>query len=329
MSILITGGTGAIASNVARALIDLGREVVLFDRQPFPSEQNNVLHDVADKYKLVIGNVTDLAYVLNIVKTYHVEGIIHLAAMMATASNEHPIETLQVNIIGSANMLEVARIMNLRRIIITSSSTVYGAVKDMDTPRREEEIVLPVLGIYAVSKLTVEQLAYTYRKLYGVDVVALRPHGVYGPGEAGHTSPQPISEMVRDALAGKPFRRDSGGDSVYELTYVKDYAKGTIQAYDSPKLPHYVYNMGIGHNRTMFEVAEILRSLFPGLTISLGPGIWLGSPTQGAQNGCTYHTTQKPPHDNTRARQDFGYTPEWPIERAIPDWIRWLKERKY
>ncbi|MFC1981639.1 NAD-dependent epimerase/dehydratase family protein [Chloroflexota bacterium] len=329
MSILVTGGTGLIGSNVVRTLIDKGREVIILDRQPFPSEQNNVLRDVPDKYKLVIGNVADLAYTLDIVKKYHVEGIIHLASMMPQAANEHPIEGLHVNIIGSANMLEAARILDLKRVILTSSSAVYGAVDDIFTPRHEEEIILPATGIYALSKITIEQLTYTYRALYGVDTVVLRPQAVYGPGEQGHRSTLPISEMVSDALAGKSIVRESGGDSVTSLTYVKDYAKGVVQAYDCPKLPYHIYNLGYGQNRTMFEVAEVLRNLFPNLTIKFGPGLGSNFLAKGEQKDLTHRVAQRPPHDNTRARQDFGYNPEWPIERAIPDWIRWLKEGKY
>jgi nucleoside-diphosphate-sugar epimerase len=313
---------------VARALIDEGREVVVLDVQPFPSQQNNVLGDVVGKYELVLGNVADLAYVLNIVKRYRVEGIIHLAAIVAGAANEHPVEALQVNIIGSANMLEVARILDIRRVVLTSSSNVYGPVDDIFTPRREEEMILPASGMYAVTKLTTEQLTYTYRELYGVDAVALRPHNIYGPGEAGQQRRRPIYEMVSAALAGKSFRQEYGGDTVFELTYVKDYAKGVIQAYDCPKLPYYVYNLGYGRNKTMFEVADVLSSLFPCLAIELGPGIWPGALVKGEQKDLTHRVTQRAPHDNTRARRDFGYNPEWPIERAIPDWIKWLREGK-
>jgi nucleoside-diphosphate-sugar epimerase len=310
-------------------LISEGKSLSI-DRQPFPAQWNNVLSSVAEKYRLVTGNITDLGYVLNVIRKFNVDGIIHLAGMLAAAALEHPIEGLQVNIIGPANMLEAARILNLRRVILTSSSVVYGSIDDVVTPRREEEIALPVSGIYAVSKLTVEQLAYTYRGIYGVDCVVCRPHGVYGPGELGHPSHQPTDEMVRDAFAGKPIIHESGGDSVSGLTYVKDYATGVIKAYDHPnRLPHYVYNLGYGRNWTMFEVAEVLRKLFPKLEIKLGPGLWSGALAKGEQKDMTYRIEQRPPHDNKRARRDFGYNPEWPIERAIPDWIRWLTERKY
>ncbi|MFC1917714.1 NAD-dependent epimerase/dehydratase family protein [Chloroflexota bacterium] len=329
MSILVTGGTGLIGSNVARALVDIGREVIILDRQSFPSDINNVLYDVSDKYKLVIGNVADLAYLLNIIKTYHVEGIIHLATMAASAALEHPVEALQVNIIGAANMIEAARIMNLKRVILTSSASVYGAVEYTETPLREEDIILPASGMYALTKLTIEQLTYTYRELYGVDVVALRPGRTYGPGEGGHLIPHPIYKMVLSAVEGKPFRQSSGGDSAYEYSYVKDFARGAIQAYDCPRLNHHVYNLGFGGNRKMSDVAEILRNLFPNLTIELGPGLWPGSLPKGLQKDLVHRSTQRPPTDNTRARKDFGYNSEWPIERAIPDWIKWLKQRVY
>lgn len=330
MSIMVTGGTGLIGSNVARAFISTGREVVILDRQGFPNPENNVLYDLTGKYQMAIGNVADLAFVLDTVKKYKVEGICHFAALTGVGSLEHPIESLQVNVIGSANMLEAARLMNLKRVILTSSSVVFGAVDDLSKPRREEDVILPASGMYEVCKITIEQLSNTYREVFGVDCVALRPHAVYGPGAQNHYEHQPINQMIRGCLSGKGFVQDAGGESANEFTYVKDYAKGVTLAYDHRgPLPYYVYNLGNGRNRTLAEVAGVLRGVFPDQKIELGPGLWPGAIKKAAQKGQAHRVAERAPHDNSRARKDFGYNPEWPIERSIPDWIRWLREKKY
>lgn len=329
-TILVTGGTGLIGGNTVRFLAEQGREVVAYDL--FPPPRGSVLADVLGKFELEIGNITDLSHVLRVIKKHNIKGIIHCAAMLALPSSEHPIEALQVNIMGTANMLEAARIADLERVVVVSASAVFGGPTDLITPRKEEDIVLPTSAIYPLSKLTCEQLTYVYRTRYAIDAIAVRPHNMYGP----YTAEQPrvphvfpIHQIMADAMAGKPIIWKVGGDTLFEPTYVKDFARGVTQAYDCKSPAYYVYNLSLGKNRKLSEVFNIMKSLFPDLTIEVGPGMWEGAIVRGMQVDLTYRFTQRPPQDITRAQKDFGYKPEWDIERAIPDWVRWLKEGKY
>ena len=324
-SILVTGGTGLIGSNISRMLVEQGRDVIVYDVST-PSERH-VLTNVMDRLKVEIGNVTDLSNLLRIIKKQGVEGIIHCAAILGTPANQRPIEALQANIIGAANMLEAARIADLRRVVIISSSAVMGAPDDLLTPRKEEEICLPLVGIYPLSKLASEQLVCTYRQLYKVDTVAIRPRSVYGPGLTRQY--HPIVALVESAVSGMPIHYETGGDTAFDLTYVKDFAKGTIQAYDSQSLNSYVYNISFGKNRTMFQVCEVLKQLFPELPIKIGPGLWNGILTKGEQTDPTYRMSHRPPQDITRARNEFNFEPEWDLDRAIRDWVRWIQTGKY
>lgn len=317
MAILVTGATGGIGSNVVRFLAEQGRQVVAYDMAPPPPD--NVLADVMDRVKLETGNVIDASHILNVIKRNNVDGIIHCAALVGTTPNERPIEALQVNVIGTANVLEAARFMRLRRVIIMSSRAAMGRPEDVVTPRKEDEYCLPMSGIYPVSKLCVEQLAFTYRNLYKMDVIALRPCSVFGPGErlGGH-NPDLLKILVMDAVAGKPIHYKTAGDFSDDVTYVKDFAKGTVQAYDCKAPRYHLYNLSYGRNTKMSEVCAVLKRLFPDVPIDVGPGQW-DDPS----------ARQRPPQDITRAREDLGYEPEWPVARAIPDWVRWLKEGKY
>ncbi|MFC2067276.1 NAD-dependent epimerase/dehydratase family protein [Chloroflexota bacterium] len=232
MAILVTGGTGLIGINTARFLAEQGKDVVVFDRNPLPAK-GNVLAEVMDRITVEIGNVADLAQVLNVIKKNKVDGIIHCAALMGTNANKHPIEALQTNIIGSTNMLEAARIMDLKRVIIVSSSAVMGDPEDVVTPRKEEEIVLPSMGIYPLSKLTCEHLTHTYRELYHVNAVSLRPRACYGPTEMIYAVAEhahPIWKLVRDAVEGKPIIKESGRDSSFDLTYAQESCLSVMYA---------------------------------------------------------------------------------------------------
>ncbi|MFC2067275.1 NAD-dependent epimerase/dehydratase family protein [Chloroflexota bacterium] len=318
MSILVTGGTGFIGINIARLLAEQGRDVVVFDLSPLP-EKGNVLAGVMDRVKMEIGSVTDLSQVLNVIKRNNVEGIIHCAAIMGNIPNKRPVEALQVNVIGTANILEAARFMNLKRVVAMSSRAVMGRPEDIVTPRKEDEYCLPLSGIYPASKICIEQLVYTYRDIYKLDVIAVRPCSVFGPGErtSGH-NPDLLKILVMDAVAGKPIHYKTAGDFSDDVTYIKDFAKGAVQAYDCKAPTYYLYNLSYGKNTKMSEVCDVLKGLFPDVPIEMGPGPW-DDPT----------ARQRAPQDITRAREDFGYEPEWPVERAIPDWVRWLKEGKY
>ncbi|MBM3345080.1 MAG: NAD(P)-dependent oxidoreductase [Betaproteobacteria bacterium] len=326
MTILVTGGTGLIGSHVVRRLIEDQRDVVALDRLP-PPARLNYLAEIQGRFRFEIGNVADLAQMLDAIKRHRVKGIIHCAGMITDVASRCPIEALNVNIIGSANMLEAARIMGLGRVVLFSSSSVMGAPADTVTPRSEEEIVLPPTGIYPLSKLACEHLAHTYRELYGVDAIALRPRNVYGPGETRYEHPMPIYRIIFDALAGRDTVRSSGGDSVFDATYVKDAAEGTIRAYDCTTPSYHVYNISKGENTTMFEVCAVIRRVFPERRIEVGPGLWEGVLTRGNQTDLVYRNSQRPPQDIARARRDFAYSPKWDVDTAIPDWVAWLRAR--
>ncbi|HVY20291.1 MAG TPA: NAD(P)-dependent oxidoreductase [Bauldia sp.] len=328
MTVLVTGGTGTIGSNVARQLIDQGRKVVVYDRVP-PHPSNQVLAPVADKMTVEIGNITDLANVFDIIKRNKVESIIHLATMLpAHANNTHPIEALQVSIIGSANMLEAGRLLGIGPIVITSAAGVMGRPEDITKPQKEEDVKLPIVGVYPLAKLACEQLVATYRTLHKVNATAVRPRNVYGPGAPARAE-QPLFEMVYDILAGKDFVRDSGADSTFDYTYVKDLAKGILQVHDMKETPNYVYNLSFGKMVRMAEAAEALSRIFPKRKIKLGPGNWEGIVEGGKTIGLTIRPAVMPPQDITRARKEIGFNPEYDLSRGLADWFRFFETGTY
>jgi UDP-glucose 4-epimerase len=330
MAILVTGGTGFIGSNVARILVTRHDvEVVVLDVRGRPSDPGSPVTELGDRIKYVVGSVTDLALLMHVIKDHHVDAVVNGAALLGQAAAMRPLEALAINVIGTANVLEAARIHGLRRVVQVSSSAVMGAPEDLSKPRREEEIVIPLTGIYPLSKFADEQLVNTYRQLYGVDAVAVRPRTVYGPGAYPGT-PTPVKNLVEAACRGEDIVRESGSDTQFELSYVKDIAQGIIKALHLPDQPPYhVYNLSYGQNVKLSAVVETLRELFPDLRIEVGSGLWEGVAAAGGQRDLVYRSLQRPPQDISRARSDLGYAPAWPVARAIPDYVRWLKEQAY
>lgn len=330
MTVLVTGGTGLIGSNVARLLATAhDTDVVVLDRLASPPE-GSVLADVADRVPFVAGTVTDLSFLIRTIKEFEVDRVVHSAALIAGTASARPIEALEVNVLGTANVLEAARICGLRRVIALSSSAVMGAPTDLETPRTEEAIVLPATGIYPLSKLALEHLVHTYREIYGVDAAAIRPRSVYGPGPWSVNHPMPVPRVIHAVVRGEDVVKPTGADTRFDLTYVKDEAEGIIRAlFHEGQLNHHVYNISYGRNVSMGAVLEILRPLFPDVRIEVGPGLWDGVLPSGAQKDGVYRSSQRPCQDVTRAREDFGYEPVWPVERAVPDYVRWLTDGTY
>ncbi|MDE3100654.1 MAG: NAD(P)-dependent oxidoreductase [Chloroflexota bacterium] len=329
MTVLVTGGAGAIGGNVARMLLEKGQRVVVYDRIPV-TPQNKVLAGF-DEPQLVseVGAISDTSAVFDVVSRHKVDGIVHLAGMLPPHQCDlRPVEAINTNIVGTANVLEAARILGISPVVCASAAGVMGRPKDVHTPRKEEDVILPLAGIYQMTKLAIEQLVYSYRQLHKMTgVTAIRPRNVYGPGCAPRI--QPLFELFFAALDGQDFVRPDGGDSTFDYTYVKDMAKGVVQLFETKAPPSYVYNLSRGRATKMSECAEVMQRLFPAQRISIGPGAWEGVIEGGKEFELTVHPAVMPPQDVSRAAQDFGYAPEWDIERGLTDWVRWSRTGAY
>lgn len=327
MTVLVTGGTGAIGSNVARQLITAGHEVVIFDRVPL-SPGHGVLGSLDKIPESEVGSVADLAVLIDVVHRHNVDGIVHCAAMLPPHDcDTRPIEALNVNIIGTANILEIARTHGIRRVLTASAAGVMGRPSDLVTPRGEDDVSLPLGGIYPLSKLACEHLVYTYRNLYKVNATAFRPRNVYGPGASPRI--QPLFEAFFAAANGEDYVRASGGASTFDYTYIKDITRGIVELFEVESSPYHVYNISRGRATSMAEVFAALQKVFPGQRLEVGPGPWEGVVEGGKEFELTVHPAEMPPQDVSRAGRDFGYQPEWDIDRGVADWARWYRTGEY
>ncbi len=327
MSVLVTGASGFIGGNVVRMLVEGGKEVVAFDTN-LPGPQS-VLADMISKVKFVAGNITDMSYLLNTAKEHNVEGIFHLAALLRSACNLRPVEGMRTNIEGTANVLEVARMLNVRRVVCATCGSATGSLMDMSKPTKETDYALPIQGIYGLTKLVSEQLCFNYRQIYDVDAVAVRGRGIYGPGYFhALTEPLPIDILIQDAVAGKPINVAKAGDTSFEYTYVKDYVRCMLLAYEAKELKDWLFNASFSQLRSIFQVVDVLRGIFPKLPIEVGHGDWEDM-VHGYYKGKKARRSLRPPADISRAHDELGWEPQYDIERGIPANVAWLKERKY
>jgi nucleoside-diphosphate-sugar epimerase len=330
MSVLVTGAAGYIGSNVVRTLLSEGERVIGYDVAPPPS--HSVLAPLLPRVPFVVGSVVDLPLLLNTIKQHDVREVIHLAAIMGGAK-ERPFETVQVNVLGTLNVLEAGRILGLRRVICTSSFAAAGATgKDQTRTIPETEYSLPVnfhdstIAPYAATKLMCEELTYTYRTDHGVDAAIIRPARVYGPGlPRGRSNAIPIEALFAKAVAGESVSVPQGGDTKIDLTYMKDEVRGFILACRADKLPNWLYNISSGRVYSIREIAKSLGQVFPNVSIQVGPGEWRGISATDSHTG-----PLRPASDISRARSDLGYEPQFAdLDKALADYKAWEEEQRY
>lgn len=241
MKILITGGAGFIGSNLALYLLEKKHQIVVLDNLCFGylenlENKNNlnpqfVQMDVRDrKIEKVIKNIDVL---------FHFAGMNSLPACQSD-----PVETFSVNVIGTINVLEIARKCNIRRVIFSSSSAVYENEKTF--PLTEDMQVNPTLT-YSLSKKSGEDICRTYQELYGMDIVILRFFNVYGPHmDFRRPNPPFISYILKCLLRDRIPILHSDGNQARDMIYIGDVLRLCEIALRHTNAKGQTFNVGSG-----------------------------------------------------------------------------------
>ena len=301
MRVLITGGCGFVGAFAALELAAHGHDVVCYDRR---AERNDVLERAGAAVTVVAGDVLDRARLAAVAREHAVEGIVHTAAVIGQDDGAaRPDWMIEVNVGGTVAVLETARAQHAR-VVYVSTATLYGQHPDLHL-LREDARPEPV-GLYDTTKLMAETLAITYHKVYGLDVVALRPGYVYGHHNS--TGGYFLDRVFRGERIDQPV----GADLPMDVTYVRDLAQGIRRALTVRPIQSRIFNLTGGVLRRRGEVAEIARQLVPPAEIQLGPGIQATSHLRG-------------PSDLARAHAELGYEPGYSLEAGMADWFSWLR----
>jgi UDP-glucose 4-epimerase len=248
--------------------------------------------------------------------------VVHTAAYISALSAKHPAESVEINVMGTVNVLEAARAANVERVVYTSAKGVYGPFRgEYGSPAYKlvaEDHPKDPKRIYDSAKLMGEN-ATLYWGTLGLDVVVLRFATTYGPGKtARHGNMGVTSQIIEQPASGQPFRIAQGGDEKDDFIYNKDSALGIYLATVAKNLDSRVFNIGTGIGVTLKDVAAILRKHLPNAVIEVGPGLnFLGSPYP--MHGV---------YDISRARKELGYQPEFDLERGIADYLESLQRLK-
>lgn len=316
-AVLITGGSGFIGAAVARALIRKSVPVVIFDqRAPAATADDDPIKSAA----VAIGDILDPFALLRAVQKHKARRVLHTAAIVgAGLSIDNPVRTLQVNMMGLTNVLEVARTFSLGRVVQVSSQSVYGL--GQYEPVDERHPTDPD-SPYGVTKLASEKWGNVYASTYGVDFVALRMPHIYGPGRPAGLRGNVIQDMLEAAQTDKPFTMAAGGDQTKEPVYIEDIVSATLAVLDLPSasLQGRAYNIGTGEVVTWRQVADAIRELYPSAKMELGPGPIVVRPGVLEQ--------KLGPLDYALAKRVFGYEPKFKLRQGLKHFARWLDESR-
>ena len=265
MKALITGGAGFIGSHLVEELINRGQEVIALD--DFSTGDSANLGNLSNSPGLSVlrGSVLEAGDVAGPIKQADV--VYHLAASVGVQHVlERPLETLETNVLGTANVLRLAEQHGNKKVILASSSEVYG--KGAKTPFREDDdSVLGPTSVsrwgYACSKAFDEFLALAYHREKGLPVMALRLFNTVGPRQQGRYG-MVMPRFVSQALAGDPMTVYGDGEQLRTFTYVKDVVKAMADIAQVPSAEGQVFNVGsdseISINALAMLVVEVLHS---------------------------------------------------------------------
>jgi len=319
MKVLITGGMGVIGAETSRKFVLEGHRPVIFARH----RDERLVSDILDKVDIELGDVLDMPRMLQVIKSRKITHIVHTAAFVGAVSQANPALSVQVNVMGMVNVLEAARLFDVKRVVYTSAKGIYGAVLgEYGHPtykRMHEEMPKTPIRIYDSAKLMGEHVGLYYQANMGVDVVVLRFATTYGPGKtARHGKMGVTSQIVENPARGLPFRLPQGGDQQDDFVYNKDSALGLYLATVAENLTNRVFNIGSGVGATLNDFARILRRYLPNADIDIGPGLnFFNSPYP--MSGI---------YDISRARQELGYSPQYDLEKGIADYLQSLERLK-
>lgn len=314
MNFLVTGGAGFIGSHVCERLLQNGHSVWAFDDlNSFyaPELKRRNLRDIqslAKPFEFVQGDLTDQTVVGELFSSVKFDQIIHLAARAGVRpSLEEPALYQRVNVEGTVNILEAARLHGVKKVIIASSSSVYGV--NSKVPFAEGDPIFCAISPYAASKLACEALGHVYHHVYGFDIVMLRFFTVYGPRQRPDLAIRKFATLIE---AGKPIPVFGDGSTARDYTYITDILAGII-ACTMKDFGYEIFNLGESETVKLSRLIELLES-------ALGKKAVLDhKPPQPGDVPLTCA-------DISKAREKLGYKPTVKIDRGIPLFVNWLRQ---
>jgi len=255
--VLVTGGAGFIGSSLVDALLTDGAYTVRV-LDSFVTGRRENLAARRSEIELVEGDIRDMETVEEAVQD--VQLVLHQAALPSVSrSVKAPVTSTAVNIGGTLNLLSAARRAGVRRLVLASSSSVYGGGREL--PKRETMVPRP-MSPYAVTKLAAEHFCRVFSELYGCETVALRYFNVFGPRQDPTSQYSGvIARFMTCALGGEPYPVYGDGSQSRDFSYVDNVVHANLLALRAPVVSGEALNVACGHRIRLLDVIGHLNEL--------------------------------------------------------------------
>ncbi len=329
MKILVTGTAGFIGFHLVNKLVQQNVDVVGIDNindyyspdlkfarlaeagisAEATAWNKKVASSKYPNYSFVRMKLEDREQLTHLFETEKFDLVCNLAAQAGVRySIENPQAYIDSNLVGFANILEACRHNQIKHLVYASSSSVYGNSPKM--PLSTSDTVDNPVSLYAATKKSNELMAHTYSHLYGFPTTGLRFFTVYGPWGRPDMA---YFSFTKNILEGKPIKVFNKGDLYRDFTYIDDIVDGIERIlFTQPKVPYKIYNIG---NSTPVKLMDFIR------IIETAVGREAAKEYLEMQPGDVYKTFA----DVSDLENDFGYSPDTPLEKGIGEFVKWYQ----
>ncbi len=312
MNVLVTGGTGFIGAEVVRLLLSRGEKVVAFDLNP----STKLLEDVANRVEVVRGDLGNFSHVLSAVKECRPRVIYHLGGMLSVPSDADPQASFRANAMGTFHVLEAARLFDVEKVLFSSTIATYGL--DIREGKIDDYTLQRPQLFYGCTKVFSELMGIFYRRKYALDFRGVRYPSIVGPGVKTPGIVQYNAWVIEECAKGRPYTMYVRPDTRCPVMYFKDAARAIVMLGDAPKeniqMVNYVV-AGPTPAASAQELVEMVRARLPGARIDF----------QVDEEKQRIIDRLILPLDDSLARQQWGWRPDYDQERIVEDFLEELR----
>ena len=311
MKILVTGGAGFLGSHLCEKYVGEEHNVVCLDNFSNGNLGNVRALISHRKFKLVHGDVRDFDLLEKIISS-EVDVVIHLAAQIhVDRSVIEPRETYETNVLGTLNILELARRYDIEKVLYASTSEIYGSAQYVPM---DEQHPLDPMHPYGASKLAADRMCHSYIQTYGANICIIRLFNTFGSRQKDTGYGGVISIFAKRIINDIPPVIYGDGKQSRDYVYIED----AVRAYDlvlkSKKVIREPINFGTGKDVKIIDLANKIIELF-GKKGKLKPVHIAPRPGE----------VQKLVADNRKAKELLGWTPRVSLERGLKEFVEWYK----